>query len=132
MQQLLKFSRLVDSLTSKLGSLIIWLILGSTVISAANAIVRKVFDNSSNAFLEIQWYLFSASFLLAAGYTLFNGEHVKIDLIYNRWSKRARMWIDVFGFTVFLTLCAWQCCTSACPSSGRLFSPARSPATRAA
>lgn len=103
MQQLLKFSRLVDSLTSKLGSLIIWLILGSTVISAANAIVRKVFDNSSNAFLEIQWYLFSASFLLAAGYTLFNGEHVKIDLIYNRWSKRARMWIDVFGFTVFLT-----------------------------
>lgn len=103
MQKLLKFSRLVDSVTSKLGSLIIWLILGSTVISAANAIVRKVFDNSSNAFLEIQWYLFSASFLLAAGYTLFNGEHVKIDLIYNRWSKRARMWIDVFGFTVFLT-----------------------------
>ncbi|EGI75473.1 TRAP transporter small permease subunit [Hylemonella gracilis] len=103
MQKLLKFSRLVDTVTSKLGSLIIWLILGSTVISAANAIVRKAFDNSSNAFLEIQWYLFSASFLLAAGYTLFNGEHVKIDLIYNRWSKRARMWIDVFGFTVFLT-----------------------------
>jgi TRAP-type mannitol/chloroaromatic compound transport system permease small subunit len=103
MQQLLKFSRLMDSLTSKLGSLIIWLILGSTLISAANAIVRKAFDTSSNAFLEIQWYLFSASFLLAAGYTLFNGEHVKIDLIYNRWSKRARTWIDVFGLTVFLT-----------------------------
>jgi TRAP-type mannitol/chloroaromatic compound transport system permease small subunit len=103
MQQLLKFSRLVDSLTGKLGSLIIWLILGSTLISAANAIVRKAFDTSSNAFLEIQWYLFAASFLLAAGYTLLNGEHVKIDLIYNRWSKRARMWIDVFGFTVFLT-----------------------------
>jgi len=93
----------MDSLTSKLGSLIIWLILGSTLISAANAIVRKAFDTSSNAFLEIQWYLFSASFLLAAGYTLFNGEHVKIDLIYNRWSKRARTWIDVFGLTVFLT-----------------------------
>ncbi|QBK06129.1 C4-dicarboxylate ABC transporter substrate-binding protein [Hylemonella gracilis] len=103
MQQLLKFSRLVDRLTSKLGSLVIWLILGSTLISAANAIVRKTFDTSSNAFLEIQWYLFSASFLLAAGYTLLNGEHVKIDLIYNRWSTRARMWVDVFGFSVFLT-----------------------------
>lgn len=103
MQQLLKFSRLMDSLSSKLGSVIIWLILASTLISATNAIVRKTFDTSSNAFLEIQWYLFSASFLLAAGYTLLNNEHVRIDVVSSRFSNRTRAWIDVFGFTVFLT-----------------------------
>lgn len=103
MQQLLKFSRLMDSLSSKLGSVIIWLILASTLISATNAVVRKTFDTSSNAFLEIQWYLFSASFLLAAGYTLLNNEHVRIDVVSSRFSNRTRAWIDVFGFTVFLT-----------------------------
>ncbi|MFO6419081.1 TRAP transporter small permease subunit [Hylemonella sp. W303a] len=103
MQKLLKFSRLMDSLSSKLGGVIIWLILASTLISAVNAIVRKTFDTSSNAFLEIQWYLFSASFLLAAGYTLLNNEHVRIDVVSSRLSSRARAWIDVFGFAVFLT-----------------------------
>ena len=102
MHVLLKFSKLVDWLNGQLGKYVIWLILGSTVISGVNAVVRKAFNMSSNAFLEVQWYLFAASFLIAAGYTLLNGEHVKIDVISSRLSKRAQIWIDVFGFSVFL------------------------------
>jgi TRAP-type mannitol/chloroaromatic compound transport system permease small subunit len=100
---LLRFSRAVDWLNSLVGRYVIWLILASTVISGVNAAVRKIFNYSSNAYLEVQWYLFAAAFLLAAGYTLFNGEHVKIDVLYHRLSKRAQMWIDVFGFVFFLT-----------------------------
>ncbi|MBI3101857.1 MAG: TRAP transporter small permease subunit [Burkholderiales bacterium] len=103
MQALLRLSRGVDWLTSQIGKYIVWLILASTVISGLNAIVRKVFNTSSNAFLEVQWYLFAASFLIAAGYTLLNGEHVKIDVISSRLSKRAQIGIDIFGFVCFLT-----------------------------
>lgn len=103
MQALLKLSRAIDWLSSLVGRWVIWLILASTVISAVNAIVRKVFNTSSNAYLEVQWYLFAAAFLLAAGYTLLNGEHVKIDVLYGRLSTRTRMWIDVLGFAFFLT-----------------------------
>jgi TRAP-type mannitol/chloroaromatic compound transport system permease small subunit len=107
MQALLKFSRAVDWLNAQVGKYVIWLILGSTVISAVNAAVRKTFDVSSNAYLEAQWYLFATAFLLASGYTLLNGEHVKIDVISHRLSKRAQIWIDIFGFVVFLTpVCA--------------------------
>ncbi|MEI7538149.1 MAG: TRAP transporter small permease subunit [Comamonadaceae bacterium] len=102
MHALLKFSKSVDWLTSQIGKHLIWLILASTVISAVNASVRKAFNVSSNAYLEVQWYLFAASFLLASAYTLLNGEHVKIDVIYSRWSKRTQIWIDVFGFVCFL------------------------------
>ena len=102
MHALLKLSRAVDWLNTLIGKYVIWLILASTFISALNAAVRKIFNVSSNAFLEVQWYLFAASFLLAAAYTLLNGEHVKIDVIYSRWSKRTQTWIDVFGFTFFL------------------------------
>jgi TRAP-type mannitol/chloroaromatic compound transport system permease small subunit len=102
MQALLKLSKAIDSLNTFVGKYVIWLILGSTVISAVNAIVRKVFSMSSNAYLEVQWYLFAASFLLAAGYTLLNGEHVKIDVVSSRLSKRAQIGIDVFGFVAFL------------------------------
>jgi TRAP-type mannitol/chloroaromatic compound transport system permease small subunit len=102
MRVLLKFSKLVDWLNGQIGKYVIWLILGSTLISAVNAIVRKVFNMSSNAYLEVQWYLFAASFLIAAGYTLLNGEHVKIDVISSHLSKRGQIWIDVFGFSVFL------------------------------
>ena len=102
MRALLKFSKTVDWLNTQVGKYVIWLILGSTVISAVNAAVRKAFDMSSNAYLEVQWYLFASAFLLAAGYTLLNGEHVKIDVISSRLSKRAQIWIDVFGFTCFL------------------------------
>ncbi|HAL38880.1 MAG TPA: C4-dicarboxylate ABC transporter substrate-binding protein [Polaromonas sp.] len=103
MRTLLKFSKAVDWLNAQIGKYVIWLILASTVISAINAAVRKVFDMSSNAFLEIQWYLFAASFLIAAGYTLLNGEHVKIDVVSSHLSKRGQIWIDVIGFTFFLT-----------------------------
>jgi len=103
MQALLKFSKAVDWLNTQVGKYVIWLILGSTIISAVNAAVRKAFNMSSNAYLEVQWYLFAAAFLLAAGYTLLNGEHVKIDVISGRLSKRGQIWIDIFGFIFFLT-----------------------------
>lgn len=103
LQALLKFSRAVDWLNAQIGKYVIWLILASTVISAANAVVRKLFNTSSNAFLEIQWYLFAASFLIAAAYTLLHGEHVKIDVITSHLSKRTQIWIDAFGFAFFLT-----------------------------
>jgi TRAP-type mannitol/chloroaromatic compound transport system permease small subunit len=103
MQALLKFSRAVDWLNALVGKYVIWLILASTVISGVNAAVRKAFNVSSNAYLEVQWYLFAASFLLAAGYTLLHNEHVKIDVISHKLSKRGQIWIDIIGFTLFLT-----------------------------
>ena len=102
MQALLKLSRAVDWLNAQVGKWVIWLILASTLISGVNAIVRKAFNVSSNAYLEVQWFLFAAAFLLAAGYTLLQGEHVKIDVISSRFSKRKQIWIDVFGFVFFL------------------------------
>jgi TRAP-type mannitol/chloroaromatic compound transport system permease small subunit len=102
MQALLKISNAIDGLNRFIGKYVIWLILGSAVISAVNAIVRKAFNVSSNAYLEVQWYLFAATFLLCAAFTLLNGEHVKIDVLYSRWTKRAQTWIDVFGFMFFL------------------------------
>jgi TRAP-type mannitol/chloroaromatic compound transport system permease small subunit len=103
MRGLLKFSNAVDWLNAQVGKWVIWLILGSTVISAVNALVRKIFNTSSNAYLEVQWYLFAGAFLLAAGYTLLQGEHVRIDVISSHLSKRKQIWIDVIGFTFFLT-----------------------------
>lgn len=103
MRALLKFSNAVDALNAFVGRWVIWLILAATVISGINAIVRKAFNYSSNAYLEVQWYLFAAAFLLAAGYTLLHGEHVKIDVISSRLSKRKQIWIDIIGFSLFLT-----------------------------
>ena len=103
MQALLRFSRGVDWLSAQIGKYVVWLILASTVISALNAVVRKALNTSSSAVLEVLWYLFAASFLIAAGYTLLNGEHVKIDVITSRLSKRAQIGIDIFGFVCFLT-----------------------------
>ena len=102
MGALLKFSNAVDRMSAWIGKYVIWLILASTVISAINAVVRKAFNTSSNAFLEIQWYLFAASFLIAAGYTLLNNEHVKIDVVSSKFSKRTQIKIDIFGFAAFL------------------------------
>jgi len=102
MRGLLKFSGAIDRLNAQVGKWVIWLILASTVISGINAVVRKAFNVSSNAYLEVQWYLFAAAFLLAAGYTLLNGEHVKIDVISSRLSKRKQIWIDIIGFAFFL------------------------------
>lgn len=103
MRALLKFSNAVDWLNAQIGKYVIWLILASTVISGVNAVVRKVFNMSSNAYLEVQWYLFAAAFLLAAGYTLLHGEHVKIDVLSSKLSKRGQIWIDIIGFAIFLT-----------------------------
>jgi TRAP-type mannitol/chloroaromatic compound transport system permease small subunit len=103
MRGLLKFSNAVDWLNAQVGKWVIWLILGSTVISAVNALVRKIFNTSSNAYLEVQWYLFAGAFLLAAGYTLLHGEHVKIDVVSSHLSKRKQIWIDIIGFLFFLT-----------------------------
>ena len=103
MHALLKFSNAVDGLNRFIGKHVIWLILASTVISAVNAIIRKAFNVGSNAYLEVQWYLFAGTFLLTAAYTLLNGEHVKIDVIYSHFTKRKQMWIDSFGFAFFLT-----------------------------
>ena len=107
MQALLRLSRGIDGLNAWVGKYVIWLILAATVISGVNAVVRKDFPTSSNAFLEVQWYFFAASFLLAAGYTLLEKEHVKVDVINARLSLRTRVWIDVLGFALFLTpMCA--------------------------
>ena len=103
MQALLALSRAIDRLNAFVGKYSIWLIFAATFISAANAIVRKAFDTSSNAFLEVQWYLFAWSFLIAAGYTLLHREHVRIDVINSRLSKKAQVWIDIIGFALFLT-----------------------------
>ena len=102
MNALLAFSRAVDKLNERIGSVIYWLVLAAVLISAANAVVRKVFNMSSNAFLEIQWYLFSAIFLFCAGYTLLKNQHVRIDVITGRLSKRAQAWIDILGTLFFL------------------------------
>ncbi len=103
MRALLKFSSAVDWLNAQIGKYAIWLIFAATLISALNAIVRKVFGTSSNAYLEAQWYLFAWSFLIAAGYTLLHREHVRIDVLNSRLSKRAQVWVDIIGFAFFLT-----------------------------
>ena len=102
MKALLGLSRAIDALSAHLGKLLSWLVLAMVLISAANATIRKLFDYSSNAYLEIQWYLFAAVFLLGAGYTLLRNEHVRIDIISNRLSPRTRNWIDVIGIVFFL------------------------------
>jgi TRAP-type mannitol/chloroaromatic compound transport system permease small subunit len=99
---LLALSRLIDRLSERIGHSVYWLVLAAVLISAANATVRKIFNYSSNSFLEIQWYLFSMIFLFCAGYTLKNNEHVRIDVISGRLSARARAWIDIFGTLAFL------------------------------
>lgn len=103
MQGLMKLSKAIDWLNAQVGKYAIWIILASTVISTVNALVRKVFNTSSNAYLEVQWYLFAWSFLIAAGYTLLNREHVRIDVLHTRLPKRAQIWIDIVGFAAFLT-----------------------------
>lgn len=102
MQFLLTLSRWIDRLSEFLGRWVAWLVLVAVLISAANAVTRKVFDWSSNALLEIQWYLFAAVFMLAAGYTLLRQEHVKIDVVSGRFTKRTQIWIDIVGICVFL------------------------------
>ena len=102
MTALLQLSRMIDKISEFIGRWVAWLVLAAALISALNASVRKIFNTSSNAFLEIQWYLFAAVFLLAAGYTLMRQEHVKIDVVSGRFSKRTQIWIDIVGLCCFL------------------------------
>jgi len=102
MNFLLQFTRLIDGISEAVGRTAIWLILVVVVISAGNAVSRFAFNLSSNAMLEIQWYLFSAIFLACAAYVLKKNEHIRIDVIAGRLSERAQNWIDVFGILVFL------------------------------
>jgi TRAP-type mannitol/chloroaromatic compound transport system permease small subunit len=99
---LLALSRAIDAVSERIGRIIYWLVLVVVLISAANATVRKLFNYSSNAYLEIQWYLFSVIFLFGAGYVLLHNAHVRIDIISGRLSPRAQNWIDVFGILLFL------------------------------
>ncbi|MDP1894514.1 MAG: TRAP transporter small permease subunit [Hydrogenophaga sp.] len=99
---LLKISRLIDAFSELIGKLVMWFILATTLISAGNAIVRKLFDSSSNALLEIQWYLFAAVFMLGSGYAFLRNAHVRIDFISSKFSARGRNWVDVFGIIIFL------------------------------
>ena len=92
----------IDAINEKIGLTISWALLAAVLICSGNAIVRYTFNSSSNAWLEIQWYLFGAIFLLASSYTLRRNEHVRIDVIVGKFSKRTQVWIDLFGFLLFL------------------------------
>ena len=102
MHWLLRLSRWIDALTDLVGKAASWLILLAVLISAGNALARYAFNVSSNAWLEVQWYLFAAVFLLCAGYALKHNEHIRIDVVSSRFSARTRAWIDVFGTLFFL------------------------------
>ena len=102
MDTLLKICRYVDALNQRLGKVAAGLVLLACLVSAANAAVRYAFDTSSNAWLEIQWYMFGAMFLLGAAYTLYRNEHVRVDILYGRLSTRAQLWIDILGGALFL------------------------------
>ena len=107
MDTLLRLSRIIDAVSRFFGKFIIWLVLAATLISAGNAIARKAFNIGSNAFLEIQWYLFGAVFLLGAGYTFLQNAHVRIDVVASRLSMRTRMFIDIAGIIVFVLPMCW-------------------------
>lgn len=102
MRALLALSRGIDALNEWVGKSVAWLVLVAVLVSSVNAIIRYAFDESSNAWLEVQWYLFSAVFLLCAGYTLRRDEHIRIDIVTGRMSAKTRAWIDLLGGLFFL------------------------------
>lgn len=99
---LLSASRFVDDVNGRVGRLIYWLVLVVVLVSSTNAVIRKVFDSSSNAWLELQWYLFSAIFMGCAGYVLLNNEHIRIDIVNSHLDRGTRNWIEVVGQVLFL------------------------------
>lgn len=114
MQPLLALSRAIDRVSAFVGRHVSWLILAAVLVSAVNAIIRKAFDISSNSWLELQWYLFGTVFMMAAAYTLQRNEHIRIDIVSARFSKRTRDWIDVAGhvfmllpLSVLMTFLCW-------------------------
>ncbi len=102
MAGLIGLSRIIDRINEIVGRSVIWLVLLAVLISAANATIRKTFDISSNAWLELQWYLYGTVFMLAAAYTLLRNEHIRIDIVSGRLSKRTRDWIDLICHLLFL------------------------------
>ncbi|CDX37804.1 Tripartite ATP-independent periplasmic transporter DctQ component [Mesorhizobium sp. SOD10] len=102
MAGLLALSRTIDRINEFIGRWVSWLILLAILVSAGNAVIRKVFDTSSNAWLELQWYLFGAAFMLAAAYTLKQNDHIRIDIVYGMFSRRVQHWIDLLGHLFFL------------------------------
>ena len=107
MQSLIAYSRLMDAVSERLGKLVSWLILAAVLVSTLNALIRYTFNIGSNAFLELQWYLFAAVFLLGSAWTLKRNEHIRIDVVVGRFSPRVHAWIDIFGTLFFLLpLCA--------------------------
>jgi TRAP-type mannitol/chloroaromatic compound transport system permease small subunit len=107
MRGLLALSRLIDAVNGAVGRSISWLILVVVLVSTGNAISRKFLQSSSNAWLELQWYLFGALFLLASGYTLLKNDHVRVDILAQKLSKRTQIWIEIFGIVFFLMPMAW-------------------------
>jgi len=95
-------ARAIDALNEKIASAVAWALLIAVIICTGNALIRYIFNNSSNAWLEVQWYLFAAVFMLAASYTLKRDEHVRIDVIAGLFSRRTQVWIDLFGYVFFL------------------------------
>jgi len=113
MQALLTLCRGMDWMTERIGRSVCWLLLAAVLISTINAIVRRAFSISSNAYLEAQWYLFAAMFMLGAGYVFLHDQHVRIDVLSSRLSRRKQVWIDVVGITFFLLpLCVFVIWTS--------------------
>jgi TRAP-type mannitol/chloroaromatic compound transport system permease small subunit len=99
---LLRVSRVIDAINFRIGKTLAWLILAAVIVSAVNAVIRKLFDMSSNSWLELQWVLFGAVFLIVASWTLLENEHIRIDIVNNAFSQRARNIIDVIGHALFL------------------------------
>lgn len=102
MKQLLALSRAIDTVNEHVGRLVYWGVLVMVLVSAANATSRYALNMASNAWLELQWYLFALVFLLCSGYTLLHNEHIRIDVVSSRLSRRTQIWIDVFGIVFFL------------------------------
>ena len=98
----MSLSRLIDGVNDRIAGAVSWALLVAVIICAGNALVRYTFNYSSNAWLEIQWYLYAAIFMLASAHTLRRDEHVRIDVVVGRFSKRTQVWIDLFGYLVFL------------------------------
>lgn len=102
MRLLLSFSAIIDAMNEKIGLICNWLVLLACVVSAGNAMIRYAYDQSSNAWLEVQWYMFAVIVMFGAAYTLRKNEHVRVDLLYMTLSRRGQLWIDILGTLFFL------------------------------
>lgn len=102
MRSLLAFSALIDALNEKIGNVCNWLVLLACVVSAGNAMVRYAYDSSSNAWLEVQWYMFAVIVMFGASYTMKRNEHVRVDILYMTLSRRGQLWVDILGALFFL------------------------------